>query len=337
MKKISAAFDQITSFRNLMEAAGLTLRGHRHQPVAARFWFDLETEVLQLQEELTRGVWQPRPYRVFTIYESKPRQICASDLRDRVVHHAICRVLDPVFERRLTRDTYACRRGMGSHAAVKRAQVLLRGADYVLQCDVSKYFASIDHGILKDLYRKLVSDQRLLEVLDRIVDHPVPGYRPGCGMPIGNLTSQYFANLYLGELDHFVKERLRVKGYVRYMDDWLLLSDDKGELHRFLAEVRHFLESRLRLTLKERAVRIAPVSEGVTFLGFQVYRGMLRLGSGKLARVRRTIRHLEKRCQAGLIDEEALSRSVSSMLGHWSQANTKAARRQLLDRSMIKG
>lgn len=337
MTRIKAAFDQVTSFRNLMEAARLTLRGHRYKPAAARFWFDLETEVLRLQEELTTGVWQPRPYRVFTIYELKPRQICASDLRDRVVHHAICRVLDPVFERRLIEDTYACRRGKGSHAAVKRAQVFSRRSDYFLQCDVSKYFASIDHRTMKGLYRQMIGDQRLLGVLDRIVDHAVPGHLPGCGMPIGNLTSQYFANLYLGELDHYIKERLRIRSYVRYMDDWLVFSNDKPELYRHLWEIRHFLDERLQLTLKERAVRIAPVCEGITFLGFQVYRGMIRLGSGKLARVRRTIRHLEKMCQAGLIDEEALSRSVSSMLGHWSQASTMAVRRQLVDGSMIKG
>lgn len=337
MKRVTAAFDQITTFHNLMEAARLTLRGNRHKPAAAQFWFDLEPEVLQLQDELIRGVWTPRPYRIFTIYESKPRQICASDIRDRVVHHAICRVLDPIFERRLIYDTYACRRGKGSHAAVRRAQLFMRGSGYYLQCDVSKYFASIDHGAMKTLYRKMIRDRRLLRLLDQIVDHAVPGYDSGRGMPIGNLTSQYFANLYLGELDHFIKERLRVRRYVRYMDDWLLFSDDKGQLHKFLSEIRNFLGDQLRLKLKEKAVRIAPVGEGATFLGFQVYRGILRLGRGKLARVRRTIRHSEKMFQAGVIDEEALSRSVSSMLGHWTQANTLAARRRLTDGSMIKG
>lgn len=337
MKKVTAVFEEITSFRNLIEAGRLTLRGHRHKPAAAYFWYNLETEILQLQDELRGGQWYPRPYRVFTIYESKPRQICASDLRDRVVHHAICRVLDPVFERRLISDTYACRRSKGSHAAVKRAQVFLRGSEYYLQCDVSKYFASIGHDTLKHIYRKMIRDRRLLGLLDRIVDHAVPGNEPGRGMPIGNLTSQYFANLYLGELDHYVKEQLRVKSYIRYMDDWLLMSDEKKVLNQQLVDIRHFLEDRLQLALKERAVRIAPVSEGVTFLGFQVYRGMLRLCRGKLARVRRTIRHLEKMCLAGEIDEEALARSVSSMLGHWSQADTLQARRQLVDGSMMKG
>jgi retron-type reverse transcriptase len=199
MKRFGNLFEKVVTFDNLLLAANKTLRGQKRKPAAARFYYDLEPELLRLQEELESGSWRPRPYRVFTICEPKPRQICASDLRDRVVHHAICNTLDPIFERRMIYDSYACRVGKGTHAAVERARRFARKANYYLQCDVRKYFASIEHEALKTLLRRILRDKRLLELLDRIIEHSPPGAAPGRGLPIGNLTSQYFANLYLGE------------------------------------------------------------------------------------------------------------------------------------------
>lgn len=337
MKRFGNLFEKIVAFDNLVLAANKTLRGQKHKPAAARFYFDLEPELLNLQDELESGCWRPRPYRVFTICEPKPRRICASDLRDRVVHHAICNILDPIFERRMIYDTYACRVGKGTHAAVERAQACMRRADYCLQCDVRKYFASIDHTALKTLLRRILKDKRLLEVLDRIIDHPLPGSEPGCGLPIGNLTSQYFANLYLGELDHFIKERLRIKGYLRYMDDWLIFSDDKPALHETLAAVRGFLRERLKLELKEKALRITPVWSGVLFLGFQIYPGTIRICDDKWSRFRRIVRDREAAYLAGEIDEEELARSVASMIGHVQSADTLAVRRQFFDDSLNLG
>lgn len=337
MKRVGNLYDGIVAFDNLLEAARKTLRGQKRKPPAARFFFDLEPELLRLQDELADGSWQPQPYRVFSVCEPKPRQICASELRDRVVHHAICNVLDPIFERRMIYDTFACRVGKGSHAAVAKARKFMRQADYCLQCDVRKYFASIDHESLKTLLRRILKDKRLLELLDRIIDHPLPGSPPGKGLPIGNLTSQYFANLYLGEFDHFVKERLRIRGYLRYMDDWLIFGDRKEELHRTLAEVRGYLRDKLKLELKEEAVRITPVWSGVSFLGFQIFPGMVRLSSDKWARFRRTVRELEESFAAGEIDEDELARSVSSMIGHVQHADTLSARRRFFDSSLNLG
>jgi hypothetical protein len=164
----------------------------------------------------------------------------------------------------LIHDTYACRRGKGVHAAVRRAQTFARRLPYVLQGDVRHYFETVDHAVLKALLRRKLKDQRLLALLDHIIDHPLPGGLPGTGLPIGNLTSQYFANLYLGELDHLVKEGLRLKGYVRYMDDILVFADTKAHLHATLASMRNFLHDTLRLTLKEEVVRIAAVTHSVS-------------------------------------------------------------------------
>jgi hypothetical protein len=337
MKRFGHLFERIITFENLLLAADKTLRGQKHKPAAARFYFNLENELLQLEEELSGGVWRPLPYRVFSVCEPKPRRICASDLRDRVVHHAICNVLDPIFERRMIYDSYACRVGKGTHAAVKRAQEFARRHDYFAQWDVRKYFASVEHTALKDLLRRMLKDERLLALLDRIIDHPLPGSAPGRGLPIGNLTSQYFANLYLGELDHFVKERLGVKDYVRYMDDGLLFGDEKPALHEHLAATRDFLRDRLKVELKEEAVRIAPVWTGISFLGFRIFPGVIRLRSDKWSRFRRRVREREEAFLAGEIDEEELARSVASMIGHLSHADTMEARRRLFADSLSLG
>jgi retron-type reverse transcriptase len=220
MKRSGGLFEKIIAFDNLLLAARKAQRGKRHRTSVAHFLFHLEPQILTLQEELRAGTYRMQPYHTFTIYEPKQRQICAAAFRDRVVQHALCTVLDPLFEASFIHDTYACRRGKGTHAAVRRAQQFARKFPYVLKCDVRKYYDSIDHAVLKALLRRQLKDTACLALLDHIIAHPLPGSRPGKGLPIGNLTSQYFANLYLGELDHLVKERLRCKGYVRYMDDF---------------------------------------------------------------------------------------------------------------------
>ncbi len=337
MKRYGHLFERIVSFDNLLLASEKALRGQKRKPAAARFFFNLETELLQLQEELIAGTYQPRPYHVFEIFEPKRRQICAADLRDRVVHHAICNLIEPIFERRAVGDSFACRKGKGAHAAVARAQQLARRFDYFLQCDMSKYFASVDHEVLNRLLRRILKDEHLLQLLDRIIDQPLPGSAPGKGMPIGSLTSQHFANLYLGELDHFVKERLRIKGYLRYMDDVLTFGQEKSALHETLAAEREFLREELRLELKERAIVIAPVTEGISFLGFRVFPGTIRLSRDKWARFRRRVREREAAYISGEIGEDDLARTVSSMVGHVLHADTLEARRSFFTGSLSLG
>jgi hypothetical protein len=335
MKRQGGLFEQTTSFANLLAAARKTLRGHKDTPAAARLYFYLEPELLALQEELLSGAYQPRPYRVFEIYEPKRRVICAADVRDRVVHHAVCNVVGPIFERSLIADTFACRVGKGAHAAVARLQQFARRQACYLQCDVRQYFASIDHAVLKALLRRKLKDARVLSLLEQIIDQPLPtAATPGCGLPIGNLTSQYFANLYLGELDHLLKERLRVKGYVRYMDDFVLFGADKQALRATHEQVSDFLATELRLALKERATIIAPVNQGIAFLGFRVYPALVKLSGEKWRRFRRRVRGLEARYQTGQLSADELARSVGSMAGHLVHADTRAARRALFAASL---
>jgi retron-type reverse transcriptase len=313
MKRVGGLFDQVVSFENLRRAAYKALRGKRDKGRVGKFYYNLENELVVLQEELVSGAYRPRPYHVFEIREPKVRKICASDFRDRVVHHALCNLLEPIFERRLIYDSYACRVGKGSHRALARVQYFARTYGYFLKCDVRKYFESIDHIILKDLLRRILKDQRILTLIDVIIDHPIPGNESGKGVSIGNLTSQHFANLVLGELDHFLKEEVKVRGYLRYMDDLICFSDQKVDLRRVLDEVRGFLLRKLRLELKDSATRIAPVTEGVPFLGFRIFRNLIRLQRSNLVRFRRKIRKKEAAYLSGQIDEDSFLSSMNSL------------------------
>jgi RNA-directed DNA polymerase len=337
MKRYGNLFDQIISFENLILAARKAFRGKKERHTVSSFYFNLENEVIHLREELISGTYRPRDYRTFEVREPKVRKICSSDFRDRVVHHAICNLLEPIFERRLIHDTYACRVDKGGHRALKRCQQFTRRSDYFLKCDIKKFFDTIDHEVLKRLLRRIVKDKKLLALIDTIIDHAVPGSPPGKGLPIGNLTSQHFANLYLGELDHFLKERLRIKGYVRYMDDFICFADDKAEIRRLLDEIRCFVGNELKMELKEKVTKVAPVTEGVPFLGFRVYRNLVRLQRANLVRFRKKLRKKEVAYEEGRLSQSELIESANSMIAHVSHANARALGRRDFERSLHLG
>ncbi len=334
MKRVGNLLESVVSFENIMAAAKKAFRGKKSKASVASFYFHLEKEVIRLQEELVSGTYRPRPYRIFEIREPKVRQICSSDFRDRVVHHAICNLIDPILERRLIWDTYACRVGKGAHSAVKRAQFFANNYAYFLKCDISKYFQSIDHEVLKSLLRGILKDEKLLSMIDIIIDHSVPGNSPGKGIPIGNLTSQHFANFYLGELDHFLKEECRIKGYLRYMDDFICFADDKHELLALVKKIRFFLAEKLKLVLKEKVTRIAPVQDGIPFLGFRIFPNLIRIQRANLIRLRRKIKRREREFEMGLITESELSDSVRSMIAHIQHSNSHHVRRKEFEASL---
>ncbi|MBF0429268.1 MAG: group II intron reverse transcriptase domain-containing protein [Magnetococcales bacterium] len=328
MHRTGNLFNAIVSFGNLWYAAHKAWRGKKDKTRIADFYFNLERELLVLQEELVSGQYQPRPYHVFEVTDPKRREIAAADFRDRVVHHAMINILDPLFEKRLIFDTYACRTGKGTHAAVQRAQQFSKQLPFFLKCDIRKYFQSVDHAILQTLLVRIIKDQRVLDLLARIIAPPVPGHPPGKGIPIGNLTSQHFANLYLGEMDHFIKERLRVAGYLRYMDDFLFFGQTKSLLHEIHFEIRQFLHERLSLILKDRVTTLAPVNDGIPFLGCRIFPSTIRLPQKGLARFRSKLYARESEFFQGKISETLLSRSVGSMIGHMVHADTLAMRRK---------
>lgn len=242
MKRVGELWPQVVSHANLFEAVRRAALGKKSRPDVAAFLCGQEIEVMALQRELLSGIYRPGVYRVFEIREPKPRQISAAPFRDRVVHHALTQVLEPIFERRFLPVSFACRTGLGSHAAVDRVQSATRLGGYALRCDIRKYFAGIDHEILESKLASVVRCKRTLDLAARIIDswypdEPVDWYFPGDnlftpslrrrGLPLGNQTSQFFANVYLNSLDHLVMRQLRPAAYARYVDDFVLLDQDK--------------------------------------------------------------------------------------------------------------
>lgn len=336
MKRHKHLFDQVPAYENLLDAFYKARKGKRNKLDAHQFEAHLEDNLFQLQRELTTGSYQPGPYHTFKIYDPKERLISAAPFRDRVVHHAVCKVVMPLFERSFIPDTYANRKGYGTHAAIRRCQQYMRQYKYVLKCDIKKYFPSIDHEILKGQLRRKIGCSRTLALLDRIIDNSNPqeehlAYFPGDdlftpherrrGLPIGNLTSQYFANIYLNGFDHFVKEKLRMKGYVRYVDDFVVFSDSKKALHYALEKMEVFLAT-LRLKVHERKCFVQPTRLGIGFLGQRVFPTHRLLQPANVRRFRRRLGNNLALLRSGAMTLENVESRLNSWLGHARQADT---------------
>jgi retron-type reverse transcriptase len=343
MKRHGHLWAELISFGNLLRAARKAQRGKRQRPNVSRFHFELERELWRLHEELASHTYRPGPYRTFLLHVPKPRLISAAPYRDRVVHHALCNVLEPIFERSFLPDSYACRRGKGSHAAVRRCQGFARRFRYVWKGDVQKFFPSIDHMVLKAALARKIKDPDVLGLAGLILDHsnpqePVASWFPGDdlftpaqrrrGLPIGNQTSQFFANVYLDPLDHFLKDRLRLAGYVRYVDDFVAFADDKRQLTEAQRQVRTFLEG-LRLRLHPTKDVIFPVRQGIAFLGYRVFRSHLGLAKANVWRFRRRLRSLQRQYAQRQISLDNARRRIVSWIGHARQADTYRLRSRL--------
>jgi RNA-directed DNA polymerase len=257
MKTYNNLYPQILSFDNLLLASRKARKGKRFKESCARFELNLEKELLRVQQELEDMTYRHGGYRDFIVFDPKQRLISAAPYRDRVVHHALCNVIEPVFERSFIDDTYACRKGKGTYAAVNRYTQYARRYRYVLKCDVRKYFQSIDHAILMSLISRKIRCRQTMELIKEILcsrcDDSSHFYFPGDdlftpfqrpkGIPIGNLTSQFFANVYLDGFDHFVQEVLRLP-YIRYVDDFVAFADSSKKLYNAKAEMVNYLVSR---------------------------------------------------------------------------------------------
>ncbi len=344
MKRFKNLYESVCSFENLLLAANKARRGKRFDPAPLRFFHRLEDELLCLRRELLERTYAPGPYHGFMIRDTKPRLISAAPFRDRVVHHALCNVVEPPYERSFIFDSYACRAGKGTHAAVDRLTAFMRGADYFFKGDVRLYFASIDHAILKGLLRRKIGCAPTLWLMDAIIDgsnpqQEVADWFPGDnlftplerrrGLPLGNQTSQFFANVYLDALDHFVKETLGCPRYIRYVDDFIVLGDDKATLHEIRRAVGEFLGTTLRLRLHPRKQFVAPVTLGVDFLGYFVFPTHRRLRPASGHRFARRLRGMAKGFAEGRLALSVVRRRVAAWLGHARHADTYGLRLRL--------
>ncbi|PDV96767.1 reverse transcriptase/maturase family protein [Candidatus Chloroploca asiatica] len=347
MKTYRNFYTQIYSFENLYAAYRAARRAKRDRPQVAQFEARLEDNLLRLQHELLHQTYQPGGYHHFYIFEPKKRKISAAPFRDRVVHHALVRVIEPIFERKFIADSYACRKHKGTHRALDRCTHFVRQHRFVLQCDIAKFFPTIDHAVLSAILQRTIADQNVLQLCEAIIasgagvldserelrwfpgDDLFAPLRPQ-GLPIGNLTSQFWANVVLNELDQFVKRELKCRAYLRYADDFLLFHDDKKVLQEWLDILRTFTAQRLRLHLHDTKCQVFPTSSGVPFLGFRHFATHRRLKRPSVVRFRRRLRMLQVAYAQGQISLDKAGASIQSWCAHAAHGKTYRLRNQIL-------
>lgn len=327
-KKYKHLYEQIYNFENLWQASRKARKGRRRKAAVLDFEYNLENKLLEVQTALREERYQFGAYTHFTIHEPQERKIAAAPYQDRVVHHALCNIIEPVMDKAMVFDSFACRKGKGSHSAIQRAQQFLRKSLWVLKLDIRKYFFTIDHEILIQEISKKISDFKVMNLIRQIIatynspheyhflygnEQEVDMNRQA-GLPIGNLTSQLFANYFLSPMDRYIKEDLKFEYYVRYMDDALLFATEKQVLSEAKTKIRSFLEMR-RLKLHELKSQVFPARHGVRFLGFHIYPDKLKILRSNLQRFK--IRMKKKSWlyrQEGIVWEKVLL-SLNAWLG----------------------
>lgn len=325
MRRIGGLWPQVTDFGNLLRATDRAARGKRRQRSIARFLIEREPLLLALRRELLDESYRPGPMTRFEIHDPKQRTISVAPFRDRVVHHAIIDVLEPVFDRRMIHASFACRRGKGTHAALDHAQRLVRRYRWFLKMDIEAFFASIPHLLVLDTISRMIKGAPLLRTIERIVAAGGDGQRHG--LPIGDLTSQWFANLALLRLDRAVVEQLRPGGYVRYMDDFVLFADDRQQLRHARTHIEAQLEA-MGLRAKARATMLARTRDGLPFLGFVVFPAIRRIRPENRRRMVQRWKTRLWQWRQGQLDERALADTVRSMMAHLEHGTTRAWRRR---------
>lgn len=340
-------YDELTSWSNLLLAYKRASAGKRGHPNVAAFEYRLEDNLLRLQEDLRQRTYRPGKYASFYIHEPKRRLISAAPFHDRVVHHALCNIIEPIFERSFIFDSYANRVGKGTHRALDRCQEFARRFKYVMPLDLRQFFPSIDYAILRATLARKIGDPEVLWLVDQIFasgegvlreaynmvyfpgDDLFASLRPR-GLPIGNLTSQFWANVYLNAFDHFVKRELCCQAYLRYVDDLLFFADDKAILWNWQPRIEKRLAN-LRVTIHSGAPP-RPVSEGIPFLGFIVYPQRRRLKRRKGIYFQRKLHDLSAAYRTGEISLAELTASVRGWINHARYGNTIGLRKAVLSR-----
>ncbi len=267
-------YNDIISLDNLLEAWKEFVKGKRNKKDVQEFQYQLSDNIISLHEKLRGRTYLHSGYYAFNISDPKPRNIHKATVQDRLLHHALCRKLYPIFDIHYINDSYSCRKIKGTHRALKHFISFVNKASknniktlWILKCDVRKFFASVDHAILGQILQKYIQDKEVIKLLEEVI-RSFQSTRSDKGLPLGNLTSQLFANIYLNEFDQFVKHVLKQKYYIRYADDFVIMSQNREELLKILPEISNYLEKNLKLLLHPDKVFIKTVASGVDFLGW---------------------------------------------------------------------
>jgi RNA-directed DNA polymerase len=327
MKRVGHLYEHISDYDNLLAAFAAVRRGHRSKADIQLFEKHLASNLHALGEDLRQEEPGFGDYHFFKVYDPKERQICAAAVRERVIHHAIIQVCGATMERSLIADCFACRKGYGQFRAIERAQQFSRKHAWFLKMDVAKYFDSIDHAILLSLLARCFKDSRLLRMFELLLESYCT--EPGKGLPIGNLTSQYFANLYLDGFDHYARETLRVPGYVRYMDDMVIFGE-KDELKSWSPQVVTWMSEERQLTLKQGGGYLNRCDRGLSFLGFRVFPRRLLLTDRSRRRFVRKLGAYDLELAEGIMTEAAYQRRSTALFSFVAHADTLGFRRKVL-------
>ena len=329
------SYSDFIELPNLFQAWDEFLVGKRKKHDVHSFARFLEDNLFSLHQSLKTKTYKHGAYASFYVHDPKQRHIHKASVGDRVIHHLLYKYLYAVFDKTFIYDSYSCRINKGTHKAVRRLQHLTRQVSknytrpcWVLKCDIKKFFASVDHAILLSLLRKRVNDEDILILLAEIIKSF--STTPGKGIPLGNLTSQVFANMYMNELDHFVKEQLKLKYYIRYADDFLFLAKDKKDLEDFIPPLQTFLTDHLRLELHPKKVIFRKLAWGIDFLGYIVLPHDVILPRAKTRRrVFTKLQQKAKDMREGKITEESFNQSLRSYFGYLKHADSYKLSQQL--------
>ena len=322
-KRVNNIFDKSLKFKKMLEAYDRAAKNKGRYKEIINFSLDLANNITNILKELYYGKYNTGCYRTFKIYEPKERIIKALPFKDRVVQQwYVEEFIKPIFVPQFIENTYACINGRGVHSAVKKLQKFYYNYSkknndvYVLKCDIKKYFYSIDKNILYSLIERKIKDKKVLALTKKLIFYN----DSDVGIPIGNYTSQYYANIYLNELDHFIKEKLGVKYYVRYMDDFILLLKDKSECKIVLEKITIFLNEKLKLKLNDKT-NYFNAKQGITFCGYKVFRNYIRLKNENKKKINKKVKFWNKMYKQNKLDLRETTMKFNSWIGHAKNAD----------------
>lgn len=322
------SFQAMISVESLFNAWNEFRRGKGKRIDVQEFGRNVERNIFRLHRELIAKTYKHSPYSSFFIQDPKERHIRKACVRDRLVHQAVYTVLTQIFEPRFINDLHSSRLGKGTHAGVNTLQKMIRKVSrnftrscWALKCDVRKFYDSVDHGVLINLLAKVLDDEDAMWLIREIVGSFHHEGTPGKGLPIGNLTSQIFTNIYLNELDQFLKQRHRIKYYARFADDFVILSESKVALKNILPAIEEFLNINLKIQLHPKKISLRPLHQGIDFLGYVTLPHHRVLRTTTKRRMKRKMRRRLSECIAGEIDESSMNQTLQSYLGMMSHGN----------------
>jgi len=338
MKSYKNLWSKLCSYDNLEKAYKKARMHKTFRSYVMDFEKNLENNLLSLSSELASNHYKPKPLKAFIVRDPKTRKICKSEFRDRVVHHAICNILEPIFDRIFIYDSYANRLNKGTLNALERFDFFKRKIGrndtlpcYVLKADIRKYFENIDHNILLNMVKRKINDTNVLHLINVILANYATegGGRTEKGMPLGNLTSQFFANVYLNELDYFVKHNLKIKYYIRYVDDFIILHNNKNVLGKFKFQINDFLKNKLKIELHPDKSKIINLDKGINFLGFRVFYSHRLLRKTNLKIFKRKLEGFKASFSNNEMNYDRIYESIQGWNAYARFANTYVLRKEL--------